>query len=91
MNVSNFMFFSNQDGNLKGEIMEKVKEIWVRFSDTETYFEKEGELLSILANASGDCVVKVYIENIRSCKELHDWSFDKNSFFYLLILLVKKM
>ena len=57
--------------------MAKVKEVWVRFSDTETYFEKEGELHSILANASGDCVVKVYIENIRSCKELHDWSFDK--------------
>ena len=57
--------------------MAKVKEVWVRFSDTETYFEKEGELLSILANASGDCVVKVYIENIRSCKELHDWSFDR--------------
>lgn len=57
--------------------MAKVKEVWVRFSDTETYYEKEGELLSILANASGDCVVKVYIENIRSCKELHDMSFDK--------------
>ena len=57
--------------------MEKVKEIWVRFSDTETYFEKEGELLSILANASGDCVVKVYMENIRSYKNLDDWSFDK--------------
>lgn len=38
---------------------------------------RKRELLSILANASGDCVVKVYIENIRSCKELHDMSFDK--------------
>ena len=57
--------------------MAKVKEVWMRFSNTETYYEKEGELLSILANASGDCVVKVYIENIRSCKELHDWSFDR--------------
>ena len=57
--------------------MAKVKEVWMRFSNTETYYEKEGELLSILANASGDCVVKVYIENIRSCKELHDMSFDK--------------
>lgn len=71
------MFFGNQADKLKGEIMAKVKEVWVRFSDTETYYEKEGELLSILANASGDCVVKVYIENIRSCKELHDMSFDK--------------
>ena len=42
--------------------MAKVKEVWVRFSDTETYFEKEGELLSILANASGDCVVKTSYE-----------------------------
>ena len=71
------MFFGNQADKLKGKIMAKVKEVWVRFSDTETYYEKEGELLSIFANASGDCVVKVYIENIRSCKELCDWSFDK--------------
>ena len=71
------MFFGNQADKLKGEIMAKVKEVWMRFSNTETYYEKEGELLSILANASGDCVVKVYIENIRSCKELHDWSFDR--------------
>lgn len=63
--------------------MAKVKEVWVRFSDTETYYEKEGELLSILANASGDCVVKVYIENIRSCKELYNWPFDKEQFTLL--------
>lgn len=60
MDVSIFMFFGNQADKLKGEIMAKVKEVWVRFSNTETYYEKEGELLSILANASGDCVVKVY-------------------------------
>lgn len=63
--------------------MAKVKEVWVRFSDTETYYEKEGELLSILSSASGDCVVKVYIENMRSCKELCDWSFDKEQLFLL--------
>lgn len=57
--------------------MAKVKEVWVRFNDTETYYENEGNLLSILATASGDCVVKVYMENIRSYKNLDDWSFDK--------------
>lgn len=35
------MFFGNQADKLKGEIMAKVKEVWVRFSDTETYYEKE--------------------------------------------------
>ncbi len=57
--------------------MAKVKEVWIRFKDTETYYENEANLLAILSGASGDCVVKVYIENIRSCKELHDMSFDK--------------
>ena len=54
-----------------------LKPYKTRGSSFREHTEKEGELLSILANASGDCVVKVYIENIRSCKELHDWSFDR--------------
>ena len=63
--------------------MKKIKEVWARLSDTETYYEKEGELLSILSSASGDCVVNVYIENIRNCKKLCDWSFDKEQLFLL--------
>ncbi len=57
--------------------MAKSKEIWVRFCDTEAYSENEDKLLSILSKASGNCVVKVYIESTRGCKVLHGWSFDK--------------
>ncbi|KAI4447991.1 hypothetical protein C823_002510 [Eubacterium plexicaudatum ASF492] len=56
--VRSFMFFSYQADKLKGDIMAKSKEIWIRFSDTETYSENEDKLLSILSNASGNCVVK---------------------------------
>ena len=54
-----FYVFNNQSDKLKGDIMAKSKEIWVRFSDTETYSENEDKLLSILSKASGNCVVKV--------------------------------
>lgn len=64
--------------------MARSKEIWIRFSDTETYSENEDKLLSILSKASGNCVVKVYIESTRGCKILHGWSFDKERLSLLM-------
>ena len=40
-----FYVFNNQSDKLKGDIMAKSKEIWVRFSDTETYSEKESAFI----------------------------------------------
>lgn len=37
-----------------------VKEIWIQFTDNETYSENEEKLFELLDKAQGECEVKVF-------------------------------
>lgn len=57
--------------------MAKVKEVWVKFSNTKAYSENEGKLFEILDKAPGNCIVAVYVEDSKGVKELPGRRFDE--------------
>ncbi|MDE7321313.1 MAG: hypothetical protein K2N73_01045 [Lachnospiraceae bacterium] len=57
--------------------MAKVKEVWVRFNSTEDFFENEERLFSLLDEAPGDSIVRVYDASTKGCKKLSSRSFNE--------------
>jgi len=57
--------------------MAKVKEIWVRFNNEESYSDNEGKLFEILDKAQGDCIVKVFSTESKAIKKLNGHNFDE--------------
>ncbi|GFI45741.1 hypothetical protein IMSAGC019_01054 [Lachnospiraceae bacterium] len=53
-----------------------VKEIWIQFTDNETYSENEEKLFELLDKAQGECEVKVFIQSTKSYKPLGGYSFN---------------
>lgn len=64
--------------------MAKVKEIWVKFNNEESYSENEGKLFEILDKAPGDCAVKAYSTERRAVKNLAGYSFDEKQLSLLV-------
>ena len=64
-----------------------IKEIWIRFSSQEEYWQNEEKLLALIDKAPGDCVVKIYDAGTRGLKTLRGHSFDEKQLSLLTDLL----
>lgn len=59
--------------------MIKVKrEIWVRFLDEEKFKKNRTELLSLLGGASGECSVKIFLQDSNAARGFARCNFDES-------------
>lgn len=67
-----------------------VKELWVKFTSREEYEERKEELRSLLGQAPGDSLIRVYLADCRSIGEMPQYSFDENQIDLLVAAFGKE-
>ena len=60
----------NGSGNGKKASQEVPEGVWIQFSDADSYFAREKELLSAIADSDGEDDVVIYLKDTKAYKLL---------------------